>query len=124
MPKMPGKTLPYVLDKLGLGAGAASRYIDSPRGAKLANKVEQRMFGAAGRGVGRTLHPMDRYSPEFAAKHRAMSIAARQRQVAGRYAAGGIGLGSMGMYNNRSSSARRGGPAPMTRARPGSGRNP
>lgn len=117
---MPGKTLPYILDKLGLGAGAAARYVDSPRGAKLAGKVEQRMFGAAGR----TLHPMNRYSPEFAAKHRAMSIAARQRQVAGRYAAGGIGLGSMGMYNNRSSSARRGGPAPMTRARPGSGRNP
>jgi hypothetical protein len=120
MPALPGKKLPYILDKLGLGARAAGRYVDSPRGAKLANKVEQRMF----RGVGKTLHPMDRYSPEFAAKHRAMSIAARQRQVGGRYAAGGLGLGTMGMYNNRSSSARRGGPAPMTRARPGSGRNP
>jgi hypothetical protein len=66
---------------------------------------------------------MDRYSPEFAAKHKSMSIAARQRQVAGRYAAGGIGLGTMGMYNGRSSGSRRG-PSPMTRARPGSGRNP
>jgi hypothetical protein len=75
------------------------------------------------RGVGKTLHPMDRYSPEFAAKHKSMSIAARQRQVAGRYAAGGIGLGTMGMYNGRSSGSRRG-PSPMTRARPGSGRNP
>lgn len=116
MPAIPGKKLPYVLDKLGLGARAAGRYVDSPRGAKLANKVEQRMFRNR---VGST-----RYSPEFAAKHRAQSISARQRQVGGRYAAGALGLGTMGMYNNRSSSARRGGPAPMTRARPGSGRNP
>jgi len=119
MPALPGKKLPYVLDKLGLGAGAAGRYLDTPRGAKIAGRVEKKMF----RGVGKTLHPMDRYSPEFAAKHRAQSISARQRQVGGRYAAGAIGLGTMGMYNGRSSGSR-GGPSPMTRARPGSGRNP
>jgi hypothetical protein len=119
MPSLPGKKLPYVFEKLGLGARAAEKYLDTPRGAKIANRVEQKMF----RGVGKTLHPMDRYSPEFAAKHKSMSIAARQRQVAGRYAAGGIGLGTMGMYNGRSSGSRRG-PTPMTRARPGSGRNP
>jgi hypothetical protein len=30
MPALPGKKLPYVLDKLGLGAGAAGRYVDTP----------------------------------------------------------------------------------------------
>jgi len=46
----------------------------------------------------------------------------RRTQVGARYAAGGIGLGSMGMYNNRNQ--QRAAPRPMTRARPGSGRNP
>ena len=115
MPALPGKKLPYVLDKLGLGAGAAGRYVDTPRGAKIAGRVEKKMFRNR---VGST-----RYSPDFAAKHRAQSISARQRQVGGRYAAGAIGLGTMGMYNGRSSGSR-GGPSPMTRARPGSGRNP
>ena len=117
MPSIPGKRLPYVFEKLGLGAKAAAKHLDSARGAELANKVEAKMF----RGVGKTLHPMDRYSPEFAAKHKAMSIAARQRQVGARYVAGGLGLGSMGMYK---SSGRRRGPSPMTGHRPGSGRNP
>jgi len=119
MPRMPGKTLPYVFDKLGLSAGAAARHVDTPRGAKIAGRVEKKMF----RGVGKTLHPMDRYSPEFAAKHRAQSISARQRQVGGRYAAGAIGLGTMSMYNGRRGNERRA-PMPMTGARPGSGRNP
>ena len=115
MPAIPGKKLPYVLDKLGLGARAAERYLDTPRGAKIANRVEAKMF--------RNKVGMTRYSPEFATKHKGMSIAARQRQVGGRYAAVALGLGSIGMYNNRSSGAR-GGARPMTRARPGSGRNP
>jgi len=117
MPSIPGKRLPYVFEKLGLGAGAAAKHLDSGRGAGLANRVEAKMFAG-----GRSLHPMDRYSPEFATKHRSMSIAARQRQVGARYAAGGLGLGSMGMYN--SSSGRRSGPSPMTGHRPSSGRNP
>lgn len=117
MPSMPGKRLPYVFEKLGLGAGAAGRHLDSARGAKLANRVEAKMFAG-----GRSLHPMNRYSPEFAAKHRSMSIAARQRQVGARYAVGGMGLGSIGMYN--SSGSRRSGPSPMTGHRPSSGRNP
>lgn len=122
MPKMPGNSLPYVLDKLGLSARSAGKYLDSPRGAKLAGKVEKTMFGAkTGRSAGKTLDPMNRYSTEFAAKHRSMSISARQRQVGARYAAGGIGLGSMGMYSNRNENKR---PMPMTRARPGVGRNP
>jgi len=118
MPRMPGKTLPYVLDKMGLSAGAAARHLDTRRGARMANRVEKKMFKG-----GKTLGSMDRYSPEFAAKHTAQSISARQRQVGGRYAAGAIGLGTMGMYNGRRGNERRA-PMPMTRARPSSGRNP
>jgi hypothetical protein len=114
MPKMPGKKLPYVLDKLGLSAGAAERYVakDSRRAEKLARKsyglVSKSKKATIGSAYGDTM---------------SMAVKARQRQVGSRYAAGALGLGSVGMYNNRSSGAR-GGPRPMTRARPGSGRNP
>lgn len=118
MPRMPGKTLPYVLDRMGLSAGAARRHFDAGRGTRLANRVEKKMFKG-----GKTLGPMDRYSETFADRHRALSISARQRQVGGRYAAGAIGLGTIGMYNGRRGNERRT-PMPMTRARPGSGRNP
>ena len=115
MPKMPGKTLPYVLDKLGLSAGAAERYIakDSRRAEKLARKSYGLISKSKSAKIGSAY-----------ADTMGMAVKARQRQVASRYAAGALGLGSVGMYNNRRSSGARGGPMPMTRARPGSGRNP
>jgi hypothetical protein len=112
------------MDKLGLSARAAGKYIDSPRGARLVSKVEKRAPSALARVFAVDSAGSAKAISSPAMLNRAKNIAARQRQVAGRYAAGGIGLGTLGMYNNRSSSARRGGPAPMTRARPGSGRNP
>ncbi len=113
MPKMPGKKLPYVLDKLGLSAGAAERYVakDSRRAEKLARKSYKMVTKSGGKIT-------TAYDDTMS-----MAVKARQRQVGSRYAAGALGLGSVGMYNNRSSGAR-GGPRPMTRARPGSGRNP
>lgn len=113
MPRMPGKTLPYVLDKMGLSAGAAERYVakDSRRAEKLARKSYKMVTKNGGR-----INTAYDDTMSMAAK-------ARQRQVAGRYAVGGLGLGTMGMYNGRRGNERRA-PIPMTRARPGSGRNP
>ena len=135
MPKMPGKKLPYVLDWLGMGAGAAARHVDSAGGrtaGRRAAAVARRMKpGTAARAgadtgvrVGMTgLTPAERVAMGRKVASRDALIAARQRTVASRYAAGALGLGSVGMYNSRSSGGR-GGPRPMTRARPGSGRNP
>jgi hypothetical protein len=135
MPKMPGKKLPYILDKLGMGAGAAARHVDSAGGrtaGRRAAAVVRRMKpGTAARAgadtgvrVGMTgLTPAERVAMGRKVASRDALIAARQRTVASRYAAGALGLGSVGMYNSRSSGGR-GGPRPMTRARPGSGRNP
>lgn len=134
MPKMPGKTMPYVFEKLGLGPKAAARHVDrgGARVERLGAKVGRRMKpGTAARrgadtgvrvGMG-GLSPAERVASGRKAATRDALISARQRQVGGRYAAGAIGLGTMGMYNGRRGNQRRT-PAPMTRARPSSGRNP
>ena len=135
MPRMPGKKLPYVLDKLGMGAGAAARHVDrgGARVDRLAAKVGRRMKpGTAARAGADTgfavgsspIYPADRVARGRKIATKNALVSARQRQVGGRYAAGAIGLGSVGMYNGRNSSGSRPGPSPMTRARPGSGRNP
>lgn len=113
MPKMPGKKLPYVLDKLGLSGGAAERYVakDARRAEKLAKKSYKKVTKNGGKIT-------TAYDDTMG-----MAARARQRQVGSRYAAGAAGLGSIGMYNGRRGNQRRT-PAPMTRARPGSGRNP
>jgi len=113
MPSLPGKKLPYVFEKLGLGARAAEKYVaeDSIRAQRLAKK-SYKMVTKGGGKVNTAYGDV-----------MGMAAKARQRQVAGRYAAGAIGLGSLGMYNGRSSGSRRG-PSPMMGARPGSGRNP
>lgn len=134
MPALPGKKLPYVFEKLGLGARAAERYVEhgGARVERLGAKVGKRMLpGTAARAGADTgfrvgmggLSPAERVAMGRKVATRDALVSARQRQVAGRYAAGAIGLGSIGMYNGRSSGSR-GGPSPMTRARPGSGRNP
>jgi len=135
MPRMPGRSLPYVFDKLGMGAGAAARHVDrgGARVERLAAKVGRRMRpGTAARrgadtgvrvGMG-GLSPAERVAMGRKVATRDALVSARQRQVGGRYAAGAIGLGSVGMYNGRNSSGSRRGPTPMTGARPGSGRNP
>lgn len=134
MPRMPGKTLPYVFDKMGLSAGAAARHVDrgGARVERLAAKVGRRMRpGTAARrgadtgvrvGMG-GLSPAERVAMGRKVATRDSLVSARQRQVGGRYAAGAIGLGTMGMYNGRRGNERRA-PIPMTGARPGSGRNP
>lgn len=110
MPSMPGKRLPYVFEKLGLGPKAAAKHLDSARGQRQAEKAYNMVRKNGGKLGSAYSDTMD------------MAIKARQRQVGARYAAGGLGLGSMGMYNN--SSGRRSGPSPMTGHRPSSGRNP
>ena len=132
---MPGKSLPYVFEKLGLGAGAATRHVDrgGRRVERLGARVGRRMLpGTAARRGADTgtrigmagLSPAERVAMGRKAATRDSLISARQRQVGGRYAAGAMGLGSIGMYNGRNSSGSRRGPSPMTGARPGSGRNP
>ena len=135
MPRMPGKAMPYVLDKMGLSAGAAARHVDSAggrRAGRLSAAVARRMKpGTAARAgadtgvrVGMTgTTPAERLARGKKVATRDALIGARQRQVGARYAAGAIGLGTVGMYNGRRGNERRA-PAPMTRARPGSGRNP
>lgn len=110
MPKLPGK----ILDKMGLSAKAAERYVS--KNSRKAEKLASKSYKMVTKNGGKV---NTAYGDVMG-----MAAKARQRQVGARYAAGAIGLGTVGMYNNRSSSARRGGPAPMTRARPSSGRNP
>lgn len=113
MPRMPGKALPYVLDKMGLSTNAASKYIQG--NSRRAIKLQKKAYDLAQK-KGRPLTTS--YSDTVG-----VATKARQRQVAGRYGAGAIGLGTMSMYNGRRGNERRA-PMPTTRARPGSGRNP
>lgn len=115
MPSIPGKKLPYVFEKLGLGARAAEKWVGkngnrSEKYAESAYNIVRKNGGKVNTAYG-----------DVMSKTTEMAVRGRQRQVGARYAAGGLGLGSMGMYK---SSGRRGGPSPMTGHRPSSGRNP
>ena len=116
MPSMPGKRLPYVFEKLGLGPKAAAKWVGkngnrSEKYAESAYNIVRKNGGKVNTAYGDVMD-----------KTTEMAVRGRQRQVGARYAAGGLGLGSMGMYNNIS--GRRSGTSPMTGHRPSSGRNP
>lgn len=120
---MRGRAASSALDFLGMSSKKAAAYIDS--GAGKSSKYMARASSRYDKGI--TTGAIKASSmPALASQKRGevvrnASIRARQMQVGKRYAAGGIAMGSVGMYKNKSGS-RGGYNGPNMQAPRGSGR--
>lgn len=118
-----GKAMSQALDFLGLSSKKAAAYVD--RGAGKSAKYLARAGKRYDAGIAAGTIKAPSHAPLAAQKRaetvRNAAIRGRQMQVGGRYAAGGLALGSVGMYKNRTGS-RGGYHGPNMQAPRGSGR--
>ncbi len=118
-----GKAVGTVLDFLGMSSAKAAPYIDAGKGksAKYLARAGSAFDKGVSSGAIRTSGIPSVVAQQRAETVRNAAIRARQFQVGRRYAAGGVALGGVGMYRNRSGS-RGGYSPPSMRTAKGSGR--